>query len=75
MKSQKRKRRWLRAMATIPPSEEATESTVPADIIEMLMERAGRTIVQETQLAAKQRRLLDMLSANAVRSLSKGLIR
>ena len=47
---------------------DAEQSSVPPEIIAILRDRARRTIVQEQQLAAKQRRLFALLSADTLAS-------
>jgi hypothetical protein len=43
-------------------SIDATRSTVPRDIIEMLRDRIHRTVAEEHELAAKQHALLERAS-------------
>ena len=47
-------------------SVDAGQSSVPPEIVDILRDRVRRTIVQEQELAAKQRRLLALLSADTL---------
>ena len=64
----KRRKRMGRPKVHLVPSRAgvgAGQSSVPPETIEILRDRARRTIVQEQQLAAKQRRLLEPVSAGS----------
>jgi hypothetical protein len=68
-----RKRMGMPRVGLVPSRAgvDAEQSSVPPEIIAILRDRARRTIVQEQQLAAKQRRLLELVSADALASSSR----
>jgi hypothetical protein len=60
-----RKRMGMPKTRLISPRRDVhpARSTIPSEIIEILTDRARRTIEQEQQLAAKQRRLLELAAS------------